>query len=65
MHTSLGLVLAQQGRLEEGLAELERAVALDATDGVAFGHLADLYRMLGREEEAGWARREAERWSEQ
>jgi Flp pilus assembly protein TadD len=64
-HTSLGLVLAQQGRLEEGLAELERAVALDATDGIAYRHLADLYHTLGREEKADWAEKEAERWSDE
>jgi O-antigen ligase len=61
-HTALGLALAQQGRLEEGLVELERAVALDATDGTAYRHLADLYTALGREEEATWARGQAERW---
>lgn len=64
-HTSLGLVLAQQGRLEEGLLELERAVALDATDGMAYRHLADLYQMLGREREADRARKEAERWRDE
>jgi Flp pilus assembly protein TadD len=64
-HTSLGLVLAQQGRPEEGLLELERAVALDATDGMAYRHLADLYQMLGREQEADRARKEAERWSDE
>jgi O-antigen ligase len=64
-HTALGLVLAQQGRLEEGTAELERAVALDATDGMAYRHLTDLYQALGRETEAAWARKEAARWDEQ
>ncbi len=63
-HTALGLVLARQGRLEEGAAALERAVALDATDGIAYGHLADLYLALGQETEAAWAVREAARWSE-
>jgi O-antigen ligase len=53
-HTALGLVVARQDRLEEGMAELERAVALDATDGVAYHHLADLYRALGRDAEADW-----------
>lgn len=62
-HTSLGLVLARQGRLEEGLLELERAVALDATNSMAYRHLADLYQTLGQEQEADWARKEAERWS--
>jgi O-antigen ligase/Tfp pilus assembly protein PilF len=63
-HTALGLVLAQQDRLEEGLAELERAVALDATDSVAYRHLAGLYQALGREAEADWAWREAARWND-
>jgi superkiller protein 3 len=63
-HTALGLVLAQQGRLEEGAMALERAVDLDATDGIAYAHLADLYLALGRETEAAWARQEAVRWSE-
>ncbi len=63
-HTALGLALGRQGRLEEGAAELERAVALDSTAGTAYGHLADLYATLGRETEAEWARREAERWGE-
>jgi O-antigen ligase/Flp pilus assembly protein TadD len=62
-HTSLGLVLARQGRLQDGLAELERAVALDATDGTAYSHLADLYQALGRESESAWARKEGKRWS--
>jgi hypothetical protein len=51
--------------MEEGLTELERAVALDATDGVAYRHLADLYQALGRESDATWARKEAARWREQ
>jgi len=62
-HTALGLVLARQGRLQDGLAELERAVALDATDGTAYRHLADLYQALGRESESARARKEAKRWS--
>ena len=64
-HTALGVVLAQQERMEEGLAELERAVALDATDGVAYQYLADLYLSLGRETDAAWARKEAARWGNQ
>ena len=63
-HAALGLVLVRKDRLEEGVAELERAVALDATDGVAYRHLAGLYRVLGRETEADWAWREAVRWGD-
>jgi tetratricopeptide (TPR) repeat protein len=48
-HAALGAVLARQGRLEEGSAELERAVALDASNKLAYRHLTELYRMLGRE----------------
>ena len=61
-HAGLGVVLARQGRLEEGVEELERAVDLDATYGMAFGQLADLYLVLGREADAAWAQREAIRW---
>ncbi len=64
-HTALGLVLARQGRLDEALRELERAVALDATDAVAYRHLADLYRALGRDADAAWAAGEAQRWGEE
>jgi hypothetical protein len=63
-HTALGLVLARQGRFEEGAVALGRAVDLDATDATAYGHLADLYLALGRDTEAAWARRQAERWNE-
>jgi tetratricopeptide (TPR) repeat protein len=63
-HTALGLVLAHQGQVEEGVAELERAVALDATDGVAYRYLADLYQTVGHDAQADWARREAARWGD-
>ena len=36
----------------------------DATDGVAYGYLAELYATAGRDQEATWARREAERWEQ-
>ena len=61
-HVALGLVLARQGRLEEAVSELERAVALDATDFVAYRHLADLYAAAGQEIRAVEARWQAERW---
>jgi O-antigen ligase len=63
-HLALGLVLVEQGQVEEGLAELERAVDLDATDGLAYGHLAELYRAMGRDTDARRAREEAIRWGE-
>jgi O-antigen ligase len=61
-HTALGLVLTAQGRLEEGIRAVERAVDLDATDGVAYAHLATLYGIAGRAEEAARAAQEARRW---
>jgi O-antigen ligase len=64
-HTGLGLVLAHQGRLEQGVGELERAVELDATDAVAYGHLANLYLALGRNADAAWARGQEVHWAEQ
>ena len=61
-HVALGLILEHQGRPEEGLAELDRAVSLDATDSVAYRHLADLYSSLGLEVLVDWARQQADRW---
>ena len=61
-HVALGLVLARQGRLEEAVSELERAVALDSTDFVAYRHLADLYSAAGQEAKAIEAQWQAERW---
>jgi O-antigen ligase/cytochrome c-type biogenesis protein CcmH/NrfG len=61
-HVALGLVLARQGWLAEGVAELERAVDLDATDFIAYRHLSTLYHAQGQEAEAAWAQQQAERW---
>ena len=47
-HAELGAVLARQGRLSEGLLELERATALDATNSVALGRLGILYLTTGQ-----------------
>jgi O-antigen ligase len=61
-HAALGAVGMRLGRLPEGIAELERAVALDATDGAAFAALAGGYAALGRDADAARAGREATRW---
>lgn len=61
-HTSLGLVLARQGHLAEAIAAIQRAVDLDATDGVAYSHLADLYQAAGRTADAHQAWLQAEHW---
>ncbi|MDX1613700.1 MAG: O-antigen ligase family protein [Candidatus Promineifilaceae bacterium] len=62
-HTALGLVLADSGQLAEGIAAVERAVALDATDAAAYGHLARLYEAADRPERAAWAAAQARRWA--
>lgn len=58
----LGLALAAQGRRAEGIAALERAVALDATNGEAYGFLAAIYEEVGRTDDARRAAAEADRW---
>lgn len=62
-HTALGLILAESGQPAEGIRAIERAVALDATDAVAYGHLARLYSASGRPERAAWAADQGRRWS--
>jgi predicted Zn-dependent protease len=62
-HTALGLILAQSGRLPDGIAAIEQAVALDATDALAYRHLAALYEANGQAQQAEWAAAQAERWS--
>jgi O-antigen ligase/cytochrome c-type biogenesis protein CcmH/NrfG len=54
-HMALGLALVRQDRLEEGTAEMERAVALDNTDAAIYSHLADAYLALGRKDDAAQA----------
>lgn len=61
-HTALGIVVAHQGRLDEGIRAVERAIDLDTTDGVAYAHLAELYQTVGREADAFHARKQAIRW---
>jgi O-antigen ligase len=64
-HTALGLILAQQGQVEAGAAEIQRALDLDTTDVTAYTHLARVFDSLGQGEKAAWARQEAVYWSEQ
>lgn len=63
-HAALGHILAESGRLTEGIAAVERAVELDVTDALAYGHLAALYEAAGQPERAAWAAAQARRWSE-
>ncbi|MFO7742673.1 MAG: O-antigen ligase family protein [Anaerolineae bacterium] len=62
-HVRLGLVLAENGRLDEAADALERVVALDATDGTAYRRLAEVYQVVGREVAAEEARQQAEYWT--
>jgi len=50
--TRLGAVLLEAGEMQEGISNLERAVALDPTDPVAATILADAYREDGRFDDA-------------
>lgn len=63
-HLGLGLALAAQQRPDQGIAAVERAVALDATYGDAYAVLAELYEGAGRPEEARRAAEAAARWRE-
>ncbi|MBN1517011.1 tetratricopeptide repeat protein [Candidatus Sumerlaeota bacterium] len=49
---SLGWVYYQQGRYEEAVSWLERAVDSSARDSVLFDHLGDAYSKLGRNADA-------------
>jgi tetratricopeptide (TPR) repeat protein len=55
-HMAMGLALAKQDRLEEGVAETEQAASLDATDAIIYRQLADLYWALGQEDAASQAK---------
>jgi len=48
----LGVVLAQKGRPEEALAEIEQALALAPDDTETHLNRANVFRMLGRHDEA-------------
>ena len=46
-HVNLGALLAARGKPEEGIAQLERALALDRTYTDAYRNLAEAYGALG------------------
>ena len=48
----LGVVLAQRGRPEEGLAQIDQALALAPDHAEAILNRANIHRMLGRNQEA-------------
>lgn len=56
---SLGWVLFQQGRAEEALPWLEEALALEGEDPVILEHIGDARAVLGRDEAAREAYRQA------
>jgi tetratricopeptide (TPR) repeat protein len=62
-HAALGWTLDHESRREQAADELKRAVELDATDAAAYRALADVYASRGRQSDAAWAQKEAERWS--
>lgn len=51
-HRILGLIYDAKGQTVDAIAELEKAITLDATDYEAQAALAKLYRSVGRHEEA-------------
>ncbi|MBI2863630.1 MAG: O-antigen ligase family protein [Chloroflexi bacterium] len=65
LHAAQGVFELAAGRFELATAKLERAVSLDPTDVRAWTSLADAYRALGREKEAGAALSTALRMEQQ
>ena len=51
-HRILGLIYDAKGQIADAITELEKAIALDATDYEAQAALAKLYRIVGRHQEA-------------
>ncbi len=51
-HSALGAVLVNRGRLKEGIRELEKALAIKASDGAAQTNLALAYEQVGSPEKA-------------
>lgn len=57
-HTLLGRLLAEQGEIEEGVRELEKARSIDPNHPQPHITLASLYAKLGRKEDAAHERQE-------
>ncbi|WP_260736166.1 tetratricopeptide repeat protein [Tunturiibacter lichenicola] len=51
-HSALGAVLVNHGRLKEGIQELEKALAIKASDSAAQTNLALAYEQIGSPEKA-------------
>jgi Flp pilus assembly protein TadD len=51
----LGFCLAAQGRLDEGLASIQRCQELDPLAAARWNELAMCYNAMGRYEEAAYA----------
>ncbi len=47
LHLELGLLKQQQGQLEAAVAALRRSLEMDASQGLAHRHLAEVYLQLG------------------
>jgi tetratricopeptide (TPR) repeat protein len=47
-HSALGAVLVRMGRTDEGIRELEKALSIQSTDGIAQTNLAMAYEQSGR-----------------
>ncbi len=62
-HTALGLILVQDGQQAAGTQALQRAVALDASDGLAFLYLGDAHFAQGQVNPAKTAYERALHWS--
>src|SRR5580700_2614192 len=51
-HSALGAVLVSRGHIKEGIRELEKALAIKATDSTAQMNLAMAYEQVGSHEKA-------------
>lgn len=47
-----GMALYRMGRVEEGVAEIQRAIAADPSKGMAYARLATIYNEMGRLDDA-------------